>query len=272
MKSRTTVRTLSVVVGAVIIAGVTALGCSGAGFSASGGDAGMGSGGVSSAGDGGSSGTLATSAGSGGHTSTGGAGAGGTSTAFAGMAGATELGGGGASDAGAGGELESAGSAGAGDGGDTGSAGAAGACNAVPWFPDGDGDHFGRSSGQVVACDPPTSGVWVAKGGDCDDDNPAVFPTEVTPEPQGYTTSSSVLSFDYNCSGIEEADPTAKGLAPNCPALGYLNCAGVGFQGTDRSGPGVNPVCGSKTLVTCTKSALNCIAVLTTVSEGVRCH
>jgi hypothetical protein len=96
-----------------------------------------------------------------------------------------------------------------------------------------------------------------------------VSPAVTAFKPTGYTTAGNTVSFDYDCSGIEEVDPTAKGPAPACSAL---NCTGVGFQYTSRTGPGVNPLCGSTAQVTCTKSGLQCLAVVTQVAEGIRCH
>jgi hypothetical protein len=68
----------------------------------------------------------------------------------------------------------------------------------------------------------------------------------------------------------EESDPSQLGAAPACNNI--LNCTGSGFANTARTSPGINPLCGSKSLVTCTKMGLNCVAVTTVVSDGVRCH
>jgi hypothetical protein len=153
-----------------------------------------------------------------------------------------------------------------------GSAGAAGECSVVAWFPDADGDGFGRASGQVLSCDPPAVGKWATKAGDCDDDNKAVFPKEPDFEASSYTATSNGMSFDYDCSNKEESDPTQLGAAPACASLGILNCTGAGFANTARTGLGVNPLCGSKSLVTCMKSGLNCVGVTTMTTDGVRCR
>ena len=295
--SFSSLHTLSVVFGIVLAASAVVVGCSGAEFSAAadgavGGDAataGDSSGGASNGG------SANAHAGHGGRGSagaaTGGNGAAGLSvvqggssaSGEAGAAGERALGGsgglgatGGVSAAGgvgasggstvaSGGLAASGGSSGAGQAGD----GAGGACDPVPWFPDGDEDGFGRSSGQVVACEPPTNGVWVLVGGDCNDDNKVVFPHKAGFAADGYTSSGNAVSFDYDCSGMEEVDPSSKGAAPACS---LLSCTGSGFQPTNRSGPGVNPLCGSKSLVTCTSGSLSCSGVVTQVSEGVRCH
>jgi hypothetical protein len=182
--------------------------------------------------------------------------------------------GGSLSESGAGGMPEPS-AAGSGAGGtDTaaaGNAGAAGECSVVAWFPDADGDGFGRASGQVLSCDPPAVGKWAAKAGDCDDDNTAVFPKEPDFKAGSYTATSNGMSFDYDCSNKEESDPTQP-AAPACGSLTILNCAGSGFANTARTGPGVNPLCGSKSFVTCTKNTLSCVAVTTMTTDGVRCR
>ncbi len=186
--------------------------------------------------------------------------------------GGTQSDGGSLSESGASGAAEPS-QAGRGTGGaDTGAAGSAGDCSPVAWFPDADGDGFGRASGQVLSCDRPSAGKWATKAGDCDDDNSAVFPKEPDFEPTGYTATSTGVSFDYDCSNQEESDPTQMGAAPACASLGILNCTGSGFANTTRTGPGVNPLCGSKSLVTCTKKDLSCVGVTTLTSDGVRCR
>ena len=46
------------------------------------------------------------------------------------------------------------------------------------WYPDGDGDGFGRDRGATETCDGPPPGA-VDRGGDCDDDNADVYPSAV---------------------------------------------------------------------------------------------
>ena len=281
--SFSSLRTLNAVLGVLLAAGFVASGCSGADFSA-GGVAGAAALAGESSGGAAIGGSMNAHAGRGGQDSAGANGgridAGGTSAggALGGSGGnaeagaPVELGGSGGHGASGG-----AGGATAGAGGLLGMSGAAaeagagvgGACDPVPWFPDDDGDGFGRSSGQIVACDPPTNGVWVLKGGDCNDDNKAVFPNRAAYVAAGYTTSGNDVSFDYDCSGMEEVDPTSKGAAPDCTVL---SCKGSGFQPTARTGPGVNSLFGSKALVTCTAGTLTCTGVVTQVTEGVRCH
>jgi hypothetical protein len=122
----------------------------------------------------------------------------------------------------------------------------------------------------VMSCAPPAETGWATKAGDCDDDNVAVFPKEPDFEASGYTATSNGVSFDYDCSHQEESDPSQLGAAPACNNI--LSCTGSGFANTARTGPGINPLCGSTSRVTCTKMGLNCVAVTTVVSDGVRCH
>ena len=242
---------------------LAAAGCSGSEFSASA--------------SGGSGGTLAGgAAGEGGAVARGGAGAG--SIADAGDAGSSVAG---SPDVGAGygGAADEGGSSGegalgpAGSGGTLGDAGAggagdAGACTASQWFADADGDDYGRTTAQVEACAAPAVGKWVLLGGDCNDDDALVSPKQTDFKSVGYAVTAGV-SFDYDCSGQEQADPTALGAAPVC---NLLACSGSGFAGTGRTGVGVNPLCGSKTLVTCVQDGLTCKALKSQVSEGVRCR
>ncbi len=264
-------RTLGVVVVLTAVACIAAAGCSGADFSAgpSAGADGLaaGAGGVTLGGDGGragedgNAGSANANAGRPGLGNSGSATGGALGVGDAGAAGQT----GGTSGAGGG-----TGGSGVGDAGEGGAAG----CAAVAWFPDGDGDGYGRSSGEVMACDPPTSGKWVRRGGDCDDDNSAVSPKEMDFEPSGYTSASSSTSFDYNCSGMEDPDPSQLGAAPDCASMLVLSCAGSGFVATARSGAGVNSLCGSTTIATCTKASLSCTAVVSMVAagDGLRCR
>ncbi len=272
-------RTLAAVVVLVAVACGAVAGCSGSDFSAgpsagAGGELAAGAGGVTLGGDSGraggdSAGSLNANAGHAGL-GTGGNAAGGVlgvgEAGVAGQSGGTG-GTGGTGEAGA----SSGGSSGSGVS-EAGEGGAAG-CAPVSWFPDSDGDGYGRSSGQVVACEPPTTGTWVRQGGDCDDDNGAVSPKETDFEPSGYTSASSSISFDYDCSGIEEPDPSQLGAAPNCASM-LLSCTGSGFVATARSGPGVNSLCGSTSIVKCTKVSLSCTSVVSVVavSDGFRCH
>jgi len=150
------------------------------------------------------------------------------------------------------------------------SAGAGGGCTVRAWYPDNDGDLYGRSSEKVLSCESPTAGSWVTAAGDCNDDNKLVFPAALPYSATAFTPTQGGSSFDFDCSGAEEEDPTQLGAAPACNNA--LACSGSGFQPTSRTGPGVNPLCGSTTLVTCKKSGLTCSPLVTQVTDGVRCR
>ncbi len=205
----------------------------------------------------------------------------------AGRGGASDLGGatgaGGAGDAGAetggaGGD-ESAGGKGA-SGGDDGSGGALGAggktgaggcATGKTFYPDADGDHYGVTDGAVTACAAPNAGQWSTESGDCDDDDASVHPKQTTYFGEPYTTPAGD-SFDYDCSGAEDPDPALPGAAPACGGLSALGCSGSGYAATNRSGAGKNALCGSKSVTTCTPSALTCAASTTATQDGYRCR
>ena len=140
------------------------------------------------------------------------------------------------------------------------------------WYPDSDRDSYGRSTGTVVACDQPSNGFWALEGGDCQDDDADVHPKQQNYFDGSYSTSGGTDSFDYDCSGHEDGDPSQIGAAPNCGSLLGIGCAGSGFRATNRTGVGVNPLCGSRTKITCTPAPLACNAVATSVSVGYRCR
>ncbi len=49
-------------------------------------------------------------------------------------------------------------------------------CGAQTWYRDSDGDGWGAAPVTGDACSPPGPGVWVRRGSDCDDGDPAVNP------------------------------------------------------------------------------------------------
>jgi hypothetical protein len=209
-------------------------------------------------------GSAGASGGSGGTTSTGG-----RSTGGSGGSGASN------DDGSAGG---SAGD-GSGDGSDgdaqsdasTGGTGADGGCTPRTWYPDADSDGYGRNSGSVVACDAPGE-HFAEEGGDCNDDVETVFPGQTLYFAAPFTTSGGSPSFDYNCSGAEEGDPSQAGTAPNCGILSVLACTGQGFVPSNRTGPGVSPICGSPTLRRCEAEGLACNTVDLTIADPKRCR
>ena len=230
----------------------------------SGASGGSGSGGGGIGGSGGAGGSEAT-----GGMSTGGSGAG--AQPGSGGGGGTGGGGGsngsqgsGGSDGTAGGSADASGDVDVPDAGDAGAdhtmpdGSTPDACTVRTFYLDGDGDGYGGTT-TVLACEPPATGRWLESGGDCDDSNEDVHPGQTSSFAEGYTpTGSDDVSFDYNCSGNE----TEAGNSPKAACrLQALNCIGGGYLPADpfRSGPGVNPYCGSARLVACVKSGLNCV-------------
>lgn len=161
-----------------------------------------------------------------------------------------------------GGEAGVAGAAGiAGMGGTAGAAGApiedAGvdACDSVTLYLDGDGDLYGGTT-TSTGCEG-TPG-WATQGGDCDDSNLDVHPGQTSYFVDGYTkTGSTEISFDYDCSGTEvEAGTNPKAY---CHIVS-LQCVGGGHIPATplRSGPGVDPYCGSDKELDCVGNSLKC--------------
>jgi hypothetical protein len=129
----------------------------------------------------------------------------------------------------------------------------------MTFYQDDDNDGVGADKSPISACQPPSSGKWVTIGGDCRDDlnkvKPVVpgdqSPPEYSDAGYGDTSKPQGVSFDYDCSGNEEGDPTnAYGGEPDCTGLG---CVGVGYVPVNpaRSGMGINPYCGSTTIKRC---------------------
>jgi hypothetical protein len=91
------------------------------------------------------------------------------------------------------------------------------ALDAPTWFEDGDGDFFGTDEGARVQCLAP-AGDWVADGGDCNDDDDAVFPT----------AAEICNGVDDNCDGGIDVDAEDA-------ELGFNDADGDGF-GPDETG------------------------------------
>lgn len=225
--------------------------------SGQGSESGGGSGGGSSAGDAGETGS--------GGTSSGGAMQGGSG----GMAAGGSEQGGAAGDAGSGGSVAQGGSnisdasAPPGDGG----------CVPGPLYRDRDGDGYGSEAAGDVEFGCELDG-YVSVGGDCRDVEPSFFDQAQLVHPSqteffafSYvdTTKPGGISFDFDCDGEEEADPTndPPNAQPSCPSLlGGLACSGSGFRNEGRSGTGINGQCGSEFIVNCvTQAVTQCVAI-----------
>jgi hypothetical protein len=124
-------------------------------------------------------------------------------------------------------------------------------------YRDADEDGVGNTSSYIDgAC--PESG-WVSQPGDCRDDLEDVFPgqTEHFAVPFDDPLAPEDISFDYDCSGSEDPDPSNSTLdqpPAGCAGLGgALDCAGSGFLPLvpARAGNGVEPRCGSTLVRDC---------------------
>jgi hypothetical protein len=142
----------------------------------------------------------------------------------------------------------------------------------TPWYADGDADGYGNAAAVVVACARPTGGRWVAVAGDCDDHDARVHPGQVSYFGTPYTSAGAV-SFDYDCSGQEDADPLQSPAPASCGLLSLTLCGGSGYTPTARTGQNVNPLCGSTSKNTCQAAVavLLCETVTETATEPFRC-
>jgi hypothetical protein len=133
-------------------------------------------------------------------------------------------------------------------------------CVPTPLFQDLDGDGYGNVAVQVFGC---ARDGFVSTPGDCLDADPAELEVAATVHPGqleyffvGYrdTSKPGDISFDYDCSGSEDADPQFPSGTPVCEALMGLNdCDGAGYlPDIARQGvSGVDALCGSEVVVSC---------------------
>jgi hypothetical protein len=132
----------------------------------------------------------------------------------------------------------------------------AGHCTPVTWYADQDGDTYGNDKQTESACSKP-AGAWVQRGGDCADNENLVHPGQTNYFGTPFTLAGKD-SFDFNCSGQEDAKP-GQNAAPQCSGIMVLaNCAGSGYNKTSRTGTGINAYCGSSTLTVCQGISLLC--------------
>ncbi len=144
------------------------------------------------------------------------------------------------------------------------------ACTPSVFYFDGDGDGYGGTT-SFTGCEPPANGSWVRTGGDCDDSKSDVNPSQTAYFAHGYVpTGKSTTSFDYNCDGQE----TESGNSAKAGCYGGLNCLGSGYVAAtpQRSGPGVDPFCGSDHAVTCALQSLTCTAGPQQQVAPITCH
>jgi hypothetical protein len=141
------------------------------------------------------------------------------------------------------------------------------------YYPDADRDGYGRSAGAVSSCTKP-SGDYAEVGGDCADDDDRVHPSQTTYFAAAYPTPSGGDSFDYDCSGAETPDPAQMAAAPSCGLLSLVDCGGAGYGPTNRTGNGVNAICGSTSVITCKANTLGllCGPQTESVDAAHRCR
>lgn len=159
-------------------------------------------------------------------------------------------------------------------GGATQDGGAGGCAMRTAFYMDGDGDGYGRTAGATVACKKPATGKWALRDGDCDDSNPDVHPGQTTYFGNPYKLQGGVDSFDCDCSGAEDPDLSQPIAPANCGLLSLTLCGGSGYAQTTRTGPGVNPLCGSTVKSTCQAALgiLVCQSVTETVTQPFACR
>lgn len=150
------------------------------------------------------------------------------------------------------------------DAGSGGPPDAADGCAPTTVYRDRDGDSFGAGEAFVGCVQP----GWVDNDADCGDDEPLAHPGQEGFFGDGFDDPSKpgIKSFDYDCSGVEEVDPENSPATgePRCDEIGdLLACMGDGYMpDVDRTGEGINPLCGSRirrrcvvqTLLGCTGS------------------
>jgi hypothetical protein len=146
-------------------------------------------------------------------------------------------------------------------------------CSQALLYPDGDGDGVGLTSGAELRCAMPG---WVSTPGDCRDDLSDVFLGQSRYFGMSYPEPSHAdgVSFDFDCDGTEEPDPTNMTLAPvpDCRGLS-VTCNEQGYLPVDpgRSGSGIDPRCGSNLLRQCVPSQLlGCVAEVLVLSDDAR--
>jgi hypothetical protein len=127
-----------------------------------------------------------------------------------------------------------------------------------PYYTDGDNDGVGGGDKVGEACVAPAGTSLVA--GDCVDTNAKVKPGQSTYFATGYTTASGVLSYDYDCNGAEEHDPTK-------PVGGCTICRVHDYVSVGRpSYPPMHDIyCGSTTVITGCSSASCSVSTATPV-------
>ncbi|MEO8178387.1 MAG: hypothetical protein ABI895_06095 [Deltaproteobacteria bacterium] len=154
-------------------------------------------------------------------------------------------------------------------------------CTPLLLFRDQDRDGFGSALVEAPQTMCPTEG-WVNRGGDCLDEPTADnHAAEVHPEQGDFFTDGyprpgqpGEISFDYDCSGGEEADPgnTTDRRVGDCASASATNCGlATGVQTNVRPGAGVDDRCGGAMVLCNNLSLEQCIPEEQT-NVIYRCH
>jgi hypothetical protein len=110
----------------------------------------------------------------------------------------------------------------------------------------------------AFACLAP-AGQWAILSGDCDDANMEVNPGQRKFFGVPYQKADATDSFDYDCSGEEEPNPTLTLAPEDCGLLMLALCGdAAGYVTNNRVGPGINAWCGSTIVRACVPMVLVC--------------
>jgi hypothetical protein len=127
-------------------------------------------------------------------------------------------------------------------------------CTLDTYFFDNDGDGYAGTQSQE-SCGSPGKD-WVKKTGDCNDNNPLVYPDSKKFYEKGYIFRGHV-SFDYNCDAVEEESPGVSPVKFQGCTGSASNCGAIGSGGYVKSitsrkdGPGLDNWCGSNLVAQC---------------------
>jgi hypothetical protein len=140
------------------------------------------------------------------------------------------------------------------------------------YYEDKDRDRYGSPARFISACSAP-AGNWALNANDCKDDDSRVHPNQAAYFGKPYRTANGASSFDYDCSGTEEEDPSQDPAPANCGLLSIALCAGSGYAKTERIGPGLSEYCGSADISICRAALaiLICESVTEPAEEPFRC-
>jgi len=121
----------------------------------------------------------------------------------------------------------------------------------TPYYKDGDGDGFGTGAKVGEACTAPPGNALAL--GDCDDTNANVKPGQAAFFFTGYTSANGSLSYDYDCNGTEQGEPTKPvGDCNACRVGDYLKIS------RPKAPPTPNLYCGSTTRIYACSGSSSC--------------